>query len=195
MRFTMRTLTVAIVGALCLPVLSLLSRAAEENPFKENPFKNAKAGDWIEYTMSTDAMGQKMEMQVKQTVVAKDDTSVTLRMETTMMGQTMPGNDMKIPLDQPWNPLSQRLSDAKVTTLGEGNETVTVGGKSYACHWVQAKIVTTKPQATEGTLKVWTCKDVPVNGMVRMEAATNMVMQGQAMKTAVTMELKDAGRQ
>jgi hypothetical protein len=125
-------------------------------------------------------------------VVAKDATAVTLRMETTMMGQKMPGQDVKIPLDQPYEPSTQGLADAKVTQLGEGNETISVGGKSYACHWTKTKVVATKPQAVENTAKVWMCKDVPVNGLVRMESEGTMTMEGQAMTTKMSMELTGA---
>jgi hypothetical protein len=187
MKLMMRIATMVVLAALCLPVLSLAARAAEENPLK-----NANVGDWIEFVMSTEAMGQKMEMQMKQSVTAKDATFVTLRMETTMLGQQMPGQDVKIPLDTPYEPYTQGLADAKVTVLGEGNETLSVGGKSYACHWTKVKVVATKPQAAENTAKVWTCKDVPVNGLVRMESEGTTTMEGQAMTTKMSMELKGA---
>lgn len=187
MRLALRLATTVVLGALCLPVLGLAAQAAEENPFKD-----AKVGEWIEFVMQTEAMGQKMEMQMKQSVVAKDETSVTLRMEATMMGQKMPGKDTKIALDKPYEPYlqNQNLTDAKATPLGEGNETISVGGKSYACHWTKVKVVATKPQAVEVTAKTWTCKDVPVNGLVRMESETAMTMQGQPMNTKIRMELK-----
>lgn len=186
MRLTMRIAATIALAGLGLP---LLSHAAEENPLK-----NAKVGEWIEYTMRTEAMGQKMEMQMKQSVAAKDATSVTLRVETTMMGQKMPGQDVKVPLDKPYEPYTQGLTGATVTQLGEGNETITVGGKSYACHWTKVKVVATQPQAAENTAKVWTCKDVPVNGLVRMESEGTVTVQGQAMTTKTSMELKGVGK-
>lgn len=189
MKLTMRIAAAVVLGVLCLPVLSLAARAADENPLK-----NAKVGQWIEYVMRTEAMGQKMEMQTKQSVVAKDDTSVTLRMETTMMGQKMPGQDMKIPLDKPYEPYAQNqdLADAKVTPLGDGQETITLGGKSYDCRWVKVKVVASKPQAVEVTSKVWSCTKVPVTGVVRMETQSVMTMEGQAMTTSMAMELTGA---
>jgi len=190
MRNTMRIAAVVVLGVLGLPMLGLGARAAEENPFKK-----AKVGEWIEYTMNTEAMGQKMEMGMKQSVLAKDETSVTLRTESSMMGQKMPGQDVKILLDKPYEPYlqDQKLTDAKVTPLGDGNETITVGGKSYACRWTKVKVVATKPQAMEMTAKTWVCKDVPLSGMVRMESEMNMTVNGQAMATKTSMELKGAG--
>lgn len=180
----MRIAMTVILGALFLPVLS--SRAAD------NPLRNAKVGEWIEFVTNTETMGQKMEMQMKQSVVAKDETSVTLRMESTMMGQKTPAKDVKIPLDKPYEPYAQMpdLADAKVTPLGDGNETISVGGKSYACRWTKVKVVTTKPQAMDVTSKTWLCKDAPVTGLVRMESEMNMTVNGQAMTTKTTMELK-----
>lgn len=189
MRLAMRLATAVVLSALCLTVLSLAARAADENPLK-----NAKVGDWVEYAMTSEAMGQKMEMQTKQSVVAKDEVFVTLRTETTMMGQAMPAQDVKIALNKPYEPFAQdpNLTDAKVTPLGEGDETISVGGKSYACRWTKAKVVATKPQAMEGTSRTWVCRDVPVNGLVRMESETNVTVNGQAMVTKMNMELKGA---
>ena len=185
MKLSMRIATAVVLGVLGLPVL----RAAEANPLK-----NAKVGDWIEFAMSTEAMGRKMEMEMKQSVVAKDETSVTLRTESSMMGQKMPGKDVKIPLDKPYEPYTQmqNLTDAKVTPLGDGDESITVAGKSYACRWTKVKVVATKPQAMEMTAKTWVCKDVPVSGLVRMESEMNMTVNGQAMATKTSMELKDS---
>jgi len=175
----------ALLGALLLPLLVLAV---------DNPLKNARVGEFIEFKMITEAMGTQMEMKMKQTVVAKDDVSVTLRTESTMMGKEMPAQDNKIMLDQPFEPYTQGLTDAVVTPLGEGDETITVGGKSYDCHWAKVKVVTTKPAAVEAVSTVWTCKDVPVNGMVRMVTDSAMKMGEQTMNSKMTMELTGAGK-
>ena len=178
-------LTVALaIAALLLPAMNWVALGK-----MENPLKNAKVGQWIEFTMKTGAMGQEMEMTMRQTVVAKDAVSVTLKSETTMMGKKMPAQETKIMLDQPYEPYTQGYTDAKVTVLGEGDEAVSVNGKSYSCHWAKVKVVATKPMATEATTKVWTCKEVPVSGMVRMETEADTNMGDQKMKTKMTMEL------
>jgi hypothetical protein len=86
MRRTRMNLTMVILGALLLSIMILAA---------DNPLKNAKVGQFIEFNMTTETMGNKMEMKMKQTVVAKDDVSVTLRTETTAMGQKMPPQDHK----------------------------------------------------------------------------------------------------
>ena len=162
----------------------------------DNPYKTASVGQWAEYATTTETMGTKMQMTSKQTIVAKDATSVTLRTEMTAMGQKMPPQDVKIPFDQPYEPYKagSNGSDAKATLIGEGNETITVGGKAYACHWTKMKVVATKPAATNGTVKTWTCSDVPAGGMVKMEMETEMTMGGKPMATKMVMELKGFGK-
>ena len=162
----------------------------------DNPFKNAKVGDWVEYATTTAAMGHNMQMSTKQTVVAKDDTSVTVRNEATANGQKMPPNEVKIPFDKPYEPYKGHSadSDATATLIGEGSETITVGGKPYACHWVKMKVVATKPAPTNGTVKVWSCSDVPAGSVVKMEMENEMKVEKQTMTTKMTMELKGFGR-
>jgi len=185
MKQTRKPFIVAVIAAILLPLLLLAA---------DNPLKNSKVGDFIEYKMTTESMGTKMEMKMKQTVIAKDAVSVTLRNETTAMGQKMPAQDTKIMLDQPYEPYKAGMTDAKVTNLGEGNETITVGGKSYACHWAKVKVVSTKPTPVTGVTTVWSCPDVPVNGVVKMVTDSTMSMNGKDMKTSMTMELVAAGK-
>jgi len=184
MKRTVKSLALVAVGAM---LVSVLVWAAD------NPLKNAKVGEWIEFVIHTQTMGQTMDTKMKQTVIAKDAVSVTLRNVTTVMGKEM-SNDTKIMFDQPYEPYKMPNSDAVVTPLGEGNETITVGGKPYNCHWVKVKVVTTKPQAMEGTTKVWSCKDVPVNNMVKMETESAMKMGDKVMNTTMTMELVGSGK-
>ena len=183
-----RLLKMCAVLALGTLVVPLQTRAAD------NPFKSAKVGQWIEYVTTIETKGNKREQKTKQVVVAKDDASVTLRTTATAMGKEMPPQETKIMLDQPYQPFAQRDSDAKVTILGEGDETITVDGKSYKCHWAKARVVVTKPVAMESTSKVWTSKEVPLSGMVKMEGDSVMTMQGTTMSTKMTMKLSGSGK-
>ena len=97
-------------------------------------------------------------------------------------------------LDKPYQPFVQANSDAKVTILGEGDETVTVDGTSYKCRWAKVKVVATTPMAIESTVKTWTSKEVPVSGMVKMESESVMTMNGQVMNTKMSMKLAGSGR-
>jgi predicted NodU family carbamoyl transferase len=174
-----------VLGALVLP----LPAGAEDNPLKR-----AKVGEWVEFVTTSTTMGSKMDMKMKQTVVAKDDISVTLRTLTTMMGKELPPQDTKIMLNQPYQPYTQGFSDAVVTPLGEGNETISVGGKSYACRWAKVNVVANTPAAVKSTSKVWSSKDVPVSGLVKMESETVMTVGGNTMNTTMTMQLTGSGK-
>ena len=185
---THRIAVTVALGALLLPVLSWMALGPGDNPLR-----NARVGDWVEFVMHTGAMGHQMDMTMKETVVAKDAASVTLRMVSSMMGHAMPPHDVKIPLDKPYEPYAAGLTDAKVTKLGEGNETLIVGGKSYPCHWVKVKVSATSPQPMEGTTKVWTCSSVPVTGVVKMETESTMTVNGKSMPTQMSMELTGSG--
>jgi len=185
MKRILKTCAVVALGMLVLP---LLSRAAD------NPYKRAKVGEWVEFSMVSETMGSKTEMKTKQTVVAKDDVSVTLRIVASMMGREMPPQETKIMLDTPYQPFVQGNSDAKVTLLGEGEETITVDGKSYQCHWAKAKVVATKPAAIESTSQAWSSKDVPLGGMVKMESDSVMTMNGKTMKSKMTMRLTGSSK-
>ena len=186
---TKRIAVAVALGALLLPVLSWMALGPGDNALR-----NAHVGDWVEFAMHTGAMGQQMEMKTKQTVVAKDAAFVTLRTETSMMGHTMPPQDVKIPLNTAYEPYATGLTDAKITILGQGNETLTVGGKAYACHWMKVRVTATKPQPMEGTTKVWTSPSVPVSGVVKMETESTVTVGGKPMRTQMTMELVGSGR-
>jgi hypothetical protein len=160
-------------------------RAADE----ENPFKKAKVGDWVEYKMTTAAMGNNIDGTMRMTLTAKDDKEAT--METTgkisFMGNEMniPAQKQKIDLSKPFDPTAganlPKGTDVKVEK-GDTKEKVKAGGKEYETTWMKMKS-SIMNQETE--VKIWISKDVPLSGMVKME-----------MKSAfanVTMELTGTG--
>ena len=174
-------------------VLALAGRwvAAAE----ENPFKNAKVGDFVKYKMVNDVAGMKQEMGMTQTVTAKDETAVTLKIEMEAAGNKLPSQETKVALDQPYDPFKTGAPNAKVEKVGEGEEKVTVGGKEYACKWFQAKVAVTAPTGQEvtGSSKVWICKDVPLGGLVKMESQNEIKMGDKTMQTTSTMTLIESG--
>jgi hypothetical protein len=183
-------LTSAALAVMLLPAVGLAQEKKEENPFR-----NAKVGDWASYSMTTSAMGQKLEAAMKMEVTAKDDKSATLKTSMTFNGMDLPGQETKIDLTKPFDPLAMHGQmpkdvEAKVEKTGEGKEKIKVGGKEYDAAWIKAK-VSAKAMGKEinSDFKVWTSKDVPAGGLVKMEMQTkvaNMTMD-------MTMELKDSG--
>lgn len=172
-----------------------VKKAVEAAKTSDNPLKNAKVGDFLEFKTVTEAMGTKTETQTKQTVVAKDDVSITLRTEISMMGMKVPPQESKIMLNQPYEPYKAGNTDAVVTPLGEGDETITAGGKSYACHWAKVKVVVSKPSPITSTTTVWSSKEIPVTGVAKMITDSSMEVQGKTMDSRMVMELISAGQQ
>lgn len=179
-----KILVAAIAAFLLVPVLAVAPG--------DNPLKNAKVGEWIEYKM-TNSMMAGMETKMKQTVIAKDATSVTLRIDTIMMGQKQ-STTTKIPLDKPYEPHKiGQPEGVAITLLGTGTETIIVGGKSYACTWSKAKVVMAK-EKTEMLSKVWVSADAPLTGVVKTESDMSTSQQGQSFSMKMSMELIGSGK-
>jgi hypothetical protein len=183
----MKQLGIALGVALFLVAGAVL---AEEKKI-ENPFLTAKVGDYISYKMSTKVMNNGIEATMKQTVTAKTDKEVTLKTVATVMGMEAPAQETKIDLTKSYDPATvatQGNKGAKYTKLGEGKETLKIGGKEYACSWTKAKVtVEANKMKFESEFKMWTCKKVPLTGMVKMEMKSQFA--------DVTMELTGSGNE
>ncbi len=141
---------------------------------EENPFKSAQVGDWVSYKTEVNLPnGQKTSTTIKQSVKAKDDKEVTLSLETQAGTMKLPPRDIKVRLDVPYDPinsLTQASKNAKAEKLEDGDETLEVDNKSLKCQWVKMKItVDVSGQKFESISKIWTSKDIPVGGLVKME--------------------------
>lgn len=173
--------------------VALLVTAAAHGA-EEHPYKTAKVGDWVSYKNTVSLpTGQKMESPMKQVVTAKDETSVTLKVTTEAAGQSY-DSEQKIDLTKEWTGVPE-MPNAKVEKLEEGKEDAKAGEKSYACNWVKYKIsAEVNGVATVNNAKIWTSKDVPLGGLVRMEMATDMDVGGTKMTTQMVMELTGSGK-
>lgn len=167
-----RWLTAAVM--VCL--VPLVSRAADTPT--ENPFKNAKVGDWVSYKMTTSAMGLNFDGEMKQSVTAKDDKSVTLKTTTKINNMEFPGMESKIDLTKPYDPsgaATQGNKNAKVEKIGDGKEKIKVGGKEYDCTWTKYKVVAEAGGIKiDSEMKMWMSKAVPLSGMVKMEMKSKL---------------------
>lgn len=145
----------------------------------DNPFRNSKVGDWIEYKMT----GQLMSGKTKMTVTSKDDKELAYEIAGTF---TMNGKEMTAPLQKQiidltksYDPIvaaNLKASGVKTERLGEGAEKLKVGGREYDAKWIKTKTTATANNITivsEG--KMWFCKDVPLSGLVKMETSTGPV--------------------
>ena len=170
--------------AALLGLIVIVGQAAEENPLK-----NAKVGDFVSYKVTTNMGATAMQMEMKQTVVNKTETEVTMEVATKVMGQEMKQTHT-FKLNEKYDPRApmQGKGDATFKELDKGEETITVGGKTMKTSWTSfetsysagANKVTTKGKA-------WVCPDVPLGGMVKTEM--DMGAMGKS-----NMELVDFGR-
>jgi hypothetical protein len=179
-----------IAGAMCGLI------AAPACADDENPFKKAKVGDWTEYKMTTGATGANFTAKMKMIATAKNDKEVTV---TTTGSASLNGKDLppapeqqtKIDLGKPYDGALAAANlpkgaDAKFTKESTGEEKLKVGDKEYGCVWTKGKITgKINGQDHESTIKLWTCKDVPLSGLVKMEMKSKFA--------TMTLELTGSG--
>jgi hypothetical protein len=141
--------------------------------------------------MTISGGGMDLEGKMKQTVTAKSDKSVTLSTEVSVAGKDFPAKEVKVDLTKPFDITSMmnmgpKKVKSKVEKDGDGKEKIAVGGKTYNTKWTKSKITTTiGGMDIVSEVKIWTAKNVPMTGMVKMELKSD--------KANVTMELTGSG--
>jgi hypothetical protein len=184
----------SLIAVLALAVVTCNARAADE----ENPYKNAKVGDYINYTVSTKLGGLTLPGTLTETVTKKDDKEVTVKITGTVEfgGQKMdvPAQTSTIDLTKPYDPLKTGNlpggTEAKLEKLKDGKEEIKIGDKKYDCTWTTYKAkMKLMGQDLDGEIKAWTSKELPT-GMIKM------VMTGEiaGQKLEITMEYDKKGK-
>lgn len=165
----MRRIGLLLIVALAGPA------PAQDAKSAEHPYAKAKVGQWISYKTSGPGMPEPMTM--KKVIKARTPDTVTLSVENKLGATAMPASDTVIDLKQkvdPTEPPKVEGGKVEIKKLGEGKEKITVAGKSYDCSWVKLE---TKTEIggfkTTSISKIWTCKDVPLDGLVKSEVETN----------------------
>lgn len=156
----------------------------------ENPWKTAKVGDWVEYKSA----GTGFSGKTKMTVTAKDDKEVTYEVTATFtfngIEMTAPSQKKTIDLTKDYDAVSAanlQNNNTKIEKVGEGKEKLKIGDKEFDTKWVKLKSTTTVEGITvESEYKMWSCKDVPVGGLVRMDTSVSSITS--------TLELTGSGR-
>jgi hypothetical protein len=180
------------LSTFCLCVCLATAPCLVAEPEKqENPLKNAKVGDWVSYKMTNEAAGKTIDVKVKMTVTAKDDKEAKLQSVMTFGGKEVPGQETTIDLTKPYDPTNTtgipKEANAQAKVLEEGKETLNVGKTKYECKWMIMKVTAkVNNMDYESEVKVWSSKDAPMTGMVKMEMKSNI--------TNVKMILEDSGR-
>lgn len=175
--------TVAVTAALLL--VASVSFAAEG----ENPFKNAKVGDWVSYTTTSKMAGMEMQMEMKQTVSKKTDEEATIDVSTKVHGQDIKSS-FTVKLNEKYDPRKMQMAGAEVEVkeLGTGEEELDINGKKIKTKWAQYETTgkaNGQPFNSKG--KSWVSTEVPLGGMVKSETE----LKGMGLTTMV---LKDFGR-
>jgi hypothetical protein len=126
--------------------LMVCSSAAGQAPDVANPFKKAKAGEWVEYKMT----GPNIEGKTKMTIVAKDDKEVSYEVASSFsfMGKEMtaPIQKLNIDLTKSYDPISAanlKANNVKIEQMGEGKEKLKVAGKEIDTKWNRLKATAT----------------------------------------------------
>jgi hypothetical protein len=173
-----------LAGLVCLvPVAS----ADEKEKAPENPFLKAKVGEWVSYKMAMPAP-LNQEIAIKQIVAKKTDDSVTIKVDMDFMGMKQ-SQEQKISLKDPYDPvkaMQQQGVKGDIKKGKTGEEKIKIGTKEYSCRWEESEVTAeVMGQKIASKIKVWTSKDVPLGGMVKMET--------EVMGIKMTMEMTGSG--
>ena len=163
----------SLIATVLLVCLASAIRGADN----ENPYRNAKLGDWVEYKMTS----QNMEGSTKMTVLSKDEKELTYEVAATFsfMGNkaVAPVQTMKIDLTKDYDAISAanlKANNVKIEKLDEGTEKLKAAGKEYDTKWTKLRATTTVNEMMIVTeYKMWFSKDVPLSGLVRMDTTAS----------------------
>src|SRR3954470_8126876 len=180
-----------------LAALTLTAATAFSARAADHPFKNVKVGDSTTFTSELKSDGSVYTGETTQTVTAKTDTVVTIKLagfrETKGMKFDLGSREIKIDITKPFDP--QKFADfpfggdPKLEPGKESNEKIKIGGKEYNCTVMTYSMTSTTPaEKYTSQIKVWTSKDVPM-GVVRM----TMVGMPSGEKSSMTLEWNSAG--
>jgi len=150
----------------------------------DNPYRTAKVGDFTSYKMSTKIGDFAVEGAMKMIVIEKDEKSAKLKIEVTVLGTNVPDQETTVDLTKPLDfaaTINQGKKGGKFEQTGEGTAKIKVGGKEYDSTWITGKALgEAKGVKIDSEVKVWFSKEVPLNGMLKMEtkaAIANVVLE------------------
>jgi len=177
---------------------ALVSLVALTARAQDHPFKTAAKDDTATYKMKVAVGTLVLEGTTTQTVVAKTDTKVTVRVTANFSGMETPPQDQEIDLTKPYDPTRvgalPQGAEAKVEKLKDGKEKLKVGGKEYDTTWTSYKVnakAAAGAQVIDADLKVWESKEAKL-GLVKMEMngkVTSAADPKNAVDTKMSLEL------
>jgi len=179
--------------AVVLAVSAALAEEMVENPqykswakFKPDTVVKMQANS------VTKAQGMEIASRMSMTTTLKSLTAdkavlqIVTEMEVNGRKMTMPAQTQEAPAKVAKGSSTTQPAGVTVTKVAEGDEEITVAGKTYKCHWVQNKMSSARMEATS---KVWNCDKIP-GGMAKM--VTNTTKPMTATTTMEVLEIKPA---
>ena len=152
----------------------------------KNPLKDAQAGDWVEIQFTYGKGEGSHIVTQKSTVVARDDKTVTLEHKGRDGAKEIDPTKEVVKLEATWQrPMFPPEEVAHSQLLAEGDETLTLHGKEYKCHWRKVKIENRKGVST---MTAWFSTDVPLDGLAKA------IGDSGNPKTSIEVELIGCGR-
>lgn len=188
----MRTRLLALLVVAAAP---LSARAQDDNPYKD-----AKVGDFATFKMTMKVGGGEVTGTVTSKVTAKTEKEATVEASGKMAGTDIPPTTQKIDLTKPFDPtkVGNQIpggGEAKVEKLKDGKEKLKVGDKTVETTWTTYKVSAKAMGADiDAETKVWMSKDIPL-GMAKMEMNAKVNIGGMSMDMVMTMELEKSGNE
>jgi hypothetical protein len=188
-----RTFARALAAALivvCGGVVTVATAQAQElvaNPQYASWAKH-KPGTSITMKMTQAMGGQNRDMELKQTLKEVTPDEVTVEIQMSAMGQSMPAQPLKIKskVTPDEAKYGQLPPGAKADIKELGNESVTVAGQTYNC---KVSEVTGEAEGTKSSGKLWRSEEVP-GEIVKMEMNSEGAMGGTMKMELVSVEKK-----
>jgi hypothetical protein len=189
-----KTFACALAAALvvCGVVGTLVAQPAQTQELVDNPqyasWAKHKPGTSVTMKMSQEMGGQSRDMELKQTLKEVKPDEVTVELQMTAMGQSMPPTPLKIKSKVPPDEAKygQLPPGAKADIKEMGNESVTVAGQTYNC---KVSEVTGEAEGMKSAGKLWRSDEVP-GEVVKMEMNTEGANAGTMKMELVSVEKK-----
>lgn len=164
----------------------------------DHPFKKATVGDFVEYKMTQDSIGENIDGKVTLEVIARTETTARLKTTVRLFGRDTGAPDIEIDLAKPFDPTVAILPSGaagRFDKVDSGKEKLKVGGSEYETSWIKMKLTTKRGNLdVEETAKYWTSRSVPLGGLVRMEASRLVKRAATTVaESKVTLELTGSG--
>lgn len=162
----------------------------------QNPYSNAKVGDWVKLRAIQTLAGEKTEFIYKRVVSSVSETEVVIEEETSSGGK-VEASRTRVDISKP-RPTIMTDPAAKIVSTKSGFERLRAAGKDLVCALsVQTDVAETKDSQISRTVKTWTSPEIPVDGMARTELERKGSLKGSKVQPPVetiVVELVEFGR-